>query len=62
MLNLQIKNWAGLGKIKRWMEIAQRLKLLRSATAVLLACGAFEPIILTLQKLPAKNETPASAS
>jgi len=62
MLNLQIKNWAGLGKIKRWMEIADRLKLLRSATALLLACGAFEPIILTLQKLPKKNETPAFPS
>jgi hypothetical protein len=52
MLNLQIKNWAGLGKIKRWMEIAERLRLLRTATALLLAGGAFEPIILTLQKLP----------
>lgn len=52
MLNLHIKNWAGLGKIKGWMEFANRLKLLRPATSVLLAGGAFEPIILTLQKLP----------
>jgi hypothetical protein len=44
------------------MEIADRLKLLRSATALLLACGAFEPIILTLQKLPNENDAPAFAS
>jgi SAM-dependent methyltransferase len=62
MLNLQIKNWAGLGKIKRWMEFANRLKLLRPVTAVLLAGGAFEPIILTLQKLPKAGENSAFAS
>lgn len=62
MLNLQIKDWAGLGKIKVWMEFASRLKLLRSATAVLLAAGAFEPIILTLQKLPKEGENSAFAS
>lgn len=60
MLNLQIKNWAGLGRIKGWMELADRFKLLRPATALLLACGAFEPIILTLQKLP-KDDRNSSA-
>src|SRR4051812_45056510 len=62
MLNLQIKDWAGLGKIKRWMEMAERLKLLRTATALLLAGGAFEPIILTLQKLPEPSATNLSSS
>lgn len=50
MLNLQIKDWAGLGKVKRWLELADRLNLLRLATSVLLRIGAFEPIILTLSK------------
>lgn len=50
MLNFQIKEWAGLGKIKRWMEIAQRFRLLPLATRILILGGAFEPIILTLTK------------
>jgi SAM-dependent methyltransferase len=56
MLGLQIKNWAGLGKIRRWMEIAQRLHLLRLATGLLLRFDAIEPIILTLRKQPAASE------
>jgi SAM-dependent methyltransferase len=56
MLGLQIKDWAGLGKLRRWMEIAQKLKLLRLATNFLLAFGAIEPIILTLKKRVSEAE------
>ena len=63
MLSLQIKEWAGLGRIKRWMEVAQRLRLLRLATWLLLAGGAFEPIILTLSKrVESVDEDNSSAS
>lgn len=50
MLEYSIKEWAGLTVLKKWMDFAKRLRLIRPAAWVLTAVGSFEPVILTLKK------------
>jgi SAM-dependent methyltransferase len=59
MLGLQIKPWAGLGTVKRWLEIAHRLHAIRPLTWLLLRLRSFDPIILSLVKLPPGDPVPA---
>ncbi|NLD95142.1 MAG: class I SAM-dependent methyltransferase [Fibrobacter sp.] len=50
MLSIDIKDWAGLGKIKRLLVIIKKLRILRFVTFLMAAAGSFEPIILTVKK------------
>ena len=59
MLGLQIKTWAGLGRVKRWLETAHRLHAIRPLTWLLLRLKSFDPIILSLVKRPAGEAPPA---
>jgi 2-polyprenyl-3-methyl-5-hydroxy-6-metoxy-1,4-benzoquinol methylase len=59
MLGLQIKTWAGLGRVKRWLEVAHRLHAIRPLTWLLLGLKSFDPIILSLVKRPAGEAPPA---
>ncbi|OQW91794.1 MAG: hypothetical protein BWK79_16115 [Beggiatoa sp. IS2] len=43
--------WAGLSKLKKWLQLLQKLKLIPLATNLLIRIKSFEPIILTLQKV-----------
>lgn len=50
MLASDIKEWAGLGRVRRWIRLAHELKLIRLITRIMVRLGAFEPIILTLTR------------
>lgn len=50
MLSLDIKNWAGLGKVKNWLFILKKMKILGFVTFLMIVFGAFEPIVLTVKK------------
>jgi SAM-dependent methyltransferase len=50
MLNIRIKEWACLGKVKRWLTIADRLRLVPFITWLFLIIKSFDPIVLTLRK------------
>jgi len=50
MLTLNIKEWAGLGRIKRWVAAAHRLRIIRPLTWILLRMKSFDPIVLSLVK------------
>jgi ubiquinone/menaquinone biosynthesis C-methylase UbiE len=50
MLNIQIKEWACLGRVKRWLTTADKLKLVPFITWLFLAVKSFDPIVLTLRK------------
>ncbi len=50
MLTSDIKEWAGLGKVKKWIRIARRLGLVRFITKALVRSGSFEPVILTVTR------------
>jgi hypothetical protein len=58
MLGLKIKTWAGLGTVKRWLEAAHRLRVIRPLTWLLLRLRCFDPIILSLVKRPAEDLPP----
>ena len=47
-----IKDWGGLGHLQRWLNLAQRLRLVSLAIWLCLHVKAFDPIILTLRKKP----------
>lgn len=42
--------WAGLRKVKKWIGLIHRLKLVRLASFFLVSTRAYNPIILTLKK------------
>jgi 2-polyprenyl-3-methyl-5-hydroxy-6-metoxy-1,4-benzoquinol methylase len=50
MYSLGLKDWGGLGRLKPWLELMARLKLIPLATWVLDNARAFDPIILTLKR------------
>jgi ubiquinone/menaquinone biosynthesis C-methylase UbiE len=50
MRELDIKEWAGLGRLKKWVELARKLRLIWLIAFVLGAAGSFEPIILTIKR------------
>lgn len=50
MLRLQLKNWAGLSRLRKLLEIAHQLRLIGPITRLLVAIRSFEPIILTIRK------------
>lgn len=43
-------DWAGLGKVKRWIYLINRLKLTFPFVYILLRLKAYSPIILTIRK------------
>ena len=45
-----IKDWAGLGKLSKYLSIVEKMKLTNLITFILIKCKAFEPIILTCRK------------
>jgi ubiquinone/menaquinone biosynthesis C-methylase UbiE len=47
---MQFTAYAGLGKVKRWVELLHKLKLERIAGNILVATGSFSPLILTIRK------------
>lgn len=48
--------WAGLHRIHGWVRTAQRLRVIRPLTALLLRVRSFDPIILTLRKPSAEAD------
>lgn len=62
MLKLEFKTWAGLGKVKHWLEIAHRIHVIRPLTWLLLRLKSIDPIVLSLVKRPAKDgpKTPSN--
>ncbi len=50
MLTSDIKEWAGLGKVKGWLRMAHRWGLIRLITKALICAGSFEPVILTVTR------------
>lgn len=50
MLSIDIKNWAGLGKIRKLLVFINKLHLLRLVAFLMVAVGSFEPIILSIKK------------
>jgi SAM-dependent methyltransferase len=59
MLGLEFKTWAGLGTVKRWLDVAHRLHVVRPLTWLLLRLKSFDPIILSVVKRPAEEGIPA---
>ncbi|HEX2852167.1 MAG TPA: class I SAM-dependent methyltransferase [Opitutaceae bacterium] len=57
MLGLKIKDWAGLGRIKRWLEIAHKFRIVPALTWSLLKIKSFDPILLSLIKRPVQSDT-----
>ena len=43
-------DWAGLGKVKRWVNIIKKIKLTLPLVYILLRLKAYSPIILTIRK------------
>lgn len=52
MLNLKIKNWAGLGRLRQAIVILHQIRLARAITSLLILMRSFEPIILSVEKQP----------
>ncbi|MBN2037171.1 MAG: methyltransferase domain-containing protein [Chitinispirillaceae bacterium] len=50
MKKMNFSTWAGLGRVKRWVAFAHRLKIVSLITALMIVCKAYTPIILTLEK------------
>jgi len=50
MRSMQFKEWACLGKVKRWLDIANRFRLVPFFTWLFLTVRSFDPIVLTLHK------------
>ncbi len=50
MLNLEIKEWACLGRVKAWLMLADRFRLVPLLTRLFLAVKSFDPLVLTLRK------------
>lgn len=52
MRNLALKDWGGLGRLKPWLDWLARWRLLSFVAWLLAKCHAFDPIILTLRRVP----------
>ena len=50
MSTLEFSEWGDLGRVKTWARCLLRLGLSRLAARVCVACGWFNPIILTVEK------------
>lgn len=50
MRELSLKDWAGLGRVRRVLEIARKLRIIPLLTWICLRTNSFEPIVLTLRK------------
>jgi SAM-dependent methyltransferase len=50
MLASDIKDWAGLGRVKRWIRMAHKLRVIPLIARIMARLGSFEPIILTVQR------------
>lgn len=50
MQQMALKEWGGLGRVRRALEIADRLRLVPLVTWFCLRTKSFEPIVLTLRK------------
>ena len=51
MRTLEFTEWGDLGRIKAWLRPLRRLGLLRLAARICAACGWYNPIILTAEKV-----------
>jgi SAM-dependent methyltransferase len=51
MATLEFSEWGDLGKIKTWLRLLRHLRLNRLAARVCVACGWYNPIILTVEKI-----------
>jgi SAM-dependent methyltransferase len=47
MLGQRIRDWAGLGTVRRWVDSARRLHVVGPLTRLLLWVGSFDPIVLS---------------
>lgn len=52
MRNLALKDWGGLGRLKPWLDHLARWRLLSFAAWSLEKLRAYDPIILTLRRVP----------
>lgn len=52
MLGLKFKDWASLGKLRRWLEIGRRLHATRFLTWLFTCAKSFDPVVLSLLKKP----------
>ncbi len=52
MLGNEIRDWAGLGTVARWVGAARRMRLVRPITWLLLRVGSFDPIVLSAVRKP----------
>jgi len=50
MRDFEIRDWAGLGKLRAWIGFVRRLRLVGAVTKLMVAAGSFEPIVLTVVK------------
>lgn len=50
MQQMSLKDWGGLGRVRRALEIASRLRLVPFVTWLCLRTKSFDPIVLTLRK------------
>jgi ubiquinone/menaquinone biosynthesis C-methylase UbiE len=50
MQTLNFKNWAGIGRVRRWLDYFHLFRMIYPATWLLLKVRSFEPIILTVRK------------
>jgi len=46
MLGPPIRDWAGLGTVKRWLDFARRLHVAAPLAWLLMRAGSFDPIVL----------------
>ncbi len=51
MATLEFSDWGDLGRVKAWVRALRRLRLNRLAARICVACGWYNPIILTAEKL-----------
>lgn len=50
MEQINFSTWAGLEKVKRWIVIAHKLKIIKIITATMIFAKAYTPLIITLRK------------
>ncbi len=50
MATLEFSEWADLGRVKAWVRALRRLRLNRLAARICVACGWYNPIILSVEK------------
>lgn len=50
MATLEFSEWGDLGKLMAWVRLLRRLRLNRLAARICVACGWYNPIILTVER------------